>query len=82
LTTLADLSVTPSVTTGPITGSTKIYTEVDGLRIPLRRVRLSNGRHVDVMGPSTGKRIEAGMAEKATEFVDRGERIYLPVTEA
>jgi phosphomethylpyrimidine synthase len=52
LTTLADPSITPTVTTGPITGSAKIYTEVDGLRIPFRRVRLSDGRHVDLYDTS------------------------------
>ena len=45
---MTDVVVDPSVTTGPITGSTKIY--VDG--VPLRRVNLSNGDHLDVYDTS------------------------------
>ncbi|WP_433660138.1 phosphomethylpyrimidine synthase ThiC [Nocardia sp. CA-128927] len=41
-----------SVTTGPIEGSVKHYTEVDGLRIPVRRVNLTNGEHFDVYDTS------------------------------
>jgi phosphomethylpyrimidine synthase len=52
LTTLANPSIAPSVTTGPVNGSTKIYTEVEGLRIPFRRVRLSDGRHIDLYDTS------------------------------
>src|SRR5665213_1678273 len=42
------LSVDPSVTTGPITGSTKVY--IDG--VPFRRVNLSNGEHLDLYDTS------------------------------
>lgn len=45
-----------SVTTGPIEGSVKHYLEVDDLRIPVRRVNLTNGEHFDVYdtcGPYT-----------------------------
>ncbi|HET8643260.1 MAG TPA: phosphomethylpyrimidine synthase, partial [Pseudonocardiaceae bacterium] len=52
MTSLADRSITPLVTTGPITGSTKIYTEVAGMRVPARRVHLSNGEHVDLYDTS------------------------------
>jgi phosphomethylpyrimidine synthase len=38
-------------------------------------------RYAEEHGLSTVDAIEAGMAEKAGEFVERGERIYLPVTE-
>jgi phosphomethylpyrimidine synthase len=41
-----------SVTTGPIEGSTKHYQEVDDLRIPVRRVNLTNGEHFDVYDTS------------------------------
>jgi phosphomethylpyrimidine synthase len=40
--------VDPSVTTGPIAGSTKIYR--DG--VPFRRVNLSNGEHLDLYDTS------------------------------
>ena len=40
--------VDASVTTGPITGSTKIY--VDG--VPFRRVNLTNGEHLDLYDTS------------------------------
>ncbi|GAB1514772.1 phosphomethylpyrimidine synthase ThiC [Actinophytocola sp. KF-1] len=56
MTALDDRSVRPSVTTGPITGSRKVYREVDGLRVPFRRVDLTNGEHVelyDTSGPYT-----------------------------
>src|SRR5215204_5734470 len=52
MTSLADRTIAPQVTTGPITGSTKVYTEVDGLRVPGRRVHLSNGEHVDLYDTS------------------------------
>lgn len=41
-----------SVTTGPIEGSAKHYREVDGLRIPVRRIDLTDGRHFDVYDTS------------------------------
>ncbi|PXX65193.1 hydroxymethylpyrimidine synthase [Nocardia tenerifensis] len=41
-----------TVTTGPIEGSVKHYTEVDGLRIPVRRVNLTNGEHFDLYDTS------------------------------
>jgi phosphomethylpyrimidine synthase len=60
MTALADRSISPSVTTGPIAGSTKIYREVDGMRVPFRRVALSNGEHVDLYdtsGPYTDENV-------------------------
>ncbi|HEY0636350.1 MAG TPA: phosphomethylpyrimidine synthase ThiC [Pseudonocardiaceae bacterium] len=59
MTALEDRSVTPTVTTGPIAGSSKVYREVDGLRVPFRRIGLSNGEHLDVYdtsGPYTDDR--------------------------
>ncbi|AYY15583.1 phosphomethylpyrimidine synthase ThiC [Actinobacteria bacterium YIM 96077] len=41
------------MTTGPITGSRKVYTTTDdGLQIPARRIELSNGEHFDVYDTS------------------------------
>ncbi|MGH3771201.1 MAG: phosphomethylpyrimidine synthase ThiC, partial [Pseudonocardiaceae bacterium] len=46
-------TVQPAVTTGPITGSRKVYREVgDGLRVPARRVDLTNGAHLDLYDTS------------------------------
>jgi phosphomethylpyrimidine synthase len=53
MTALDDRTVTPSVTTGPIQGSHKVYVEgPDGLRVPVRRVELTNGEHFDVYDTS------------------------------
>ncbi|MEV6319863.1 phosphomethylpyrimidine synthase ThiC [Nocardia sp. NPDC051787] len=41
-----------SVTTGPIEGSVKHYLEVGDLRIPVRRINLTNGEHFDVYDTS------------------------------
>ncbi|MFD4404030.1 phosphomethylpyrimidine synthase ThiC [Nocardia sp. NPDC058499] len=41
-----------SVTTGPIEGSVKHYRDVDGLRIPVRRIALTNGENFDVYDTS------------------------------
>ncbi|MEV8378578.1 phosphomethylpyrimidine synthase ThiC [Kribbella sp. NPDC056861] len=43
-------SVRPNVTTGPISGSEKIYTSE--LRVPQRRVNLTNGEHFDLYDTS------------------------------
>ncbi|MGQ4597048.1 phosphomethylpyrimidine synthase ThiC [Nocardia sp. R6R-6] len=50
----SDGSSTPvdSVTTGPIEGSVKHYLEVDDLRIPVRRINLTNDEHFDVYDTS------------------------------
>ncbi|MFF0143890.1 hydroxymethylpyrimidine synthase [Amycolatopsis sulphurea] len=48
-----DRAITPSVTTGPITGSRKIHHRTEsGLRVPARRIDLSNGEHFDVYDTS------------------------------
>ncbi|KZB87754.1 phosphomethylpyrimidine synthase [Amycolatopsis regifaucium] len=46
-------NITPTVTTGPITGSHKVYHQTEsGLRVPARRIDLSNGEHFDVYDTS------------------------------
>jgi phosphomethylpyrimidine synthase len=54
LTTLENArNITPTVTTGPITGSHKVYHQTEsGLRVPARRIDLSNGEHFDVYDTS------------------------------
>ncbi|EHR63369.1 phosphomethylpyrimidine synthase ThiC [Saccharomonospora cyanea] len=45
--------VSPSITTGPITGSHKVYhATASGLHVPARRIELSNGEHFDVYDTS------------------------------
>ncbi|MFW0783159.1 phosphomethylpyrimidine synthase ThiC [Gordonia sp. CPCC 206044] len=56
-----------AVTTGPIQGSDKHYLDVDHLRVPQRRISLTNGDHLDVYdtsGPYTDS--------SATIDVERG----------
>jgi phosphomethylpyrimidine synthase len=45
-------TVHTAVTTGPIEGSSKHYVESDSLRIPLRRVTLTNGEQLDLYDTS------------------------------
>ncbi|MCK2237900.1 MULTISPECIES: phosphomethylpyrimidine synthase ThiC [unclassified Crossiella] len=53
MTALADRNVRPTVTTGPIEGSSKVYVEgPEGLQVPFRRVGLTNGEHLDVYDTS------------------------------
>ncbi|MGH3938461.1 MAG: phosphomethylpyrimidine synthase ThiC [Pseudonocardiaceae bacterium] len=53
MTTLHDRAIEPAVTTGPITGSRKVYKEVrDRLAVPVRRVDLTNGEHFDLYDTS------------------------------
>lgn len=63
------------LTTGPIEGSTKHYANVDGLRVPQRRINLTNGEHLDVYdtsGPYTDSTavidVEAGLARTRDEW--------------
>jgi phosphomethylpyrimidine synthase len=45
--------IQPKVTTGPITGSSKVYHHTEsGLRVPVRRVALTNGDHFDAYDTS------------------------------
>jgi phosphomethylpyrimidine synthase len=81
----ASVTVDPSVTTGPIAGSTKIYQELDGMagaRVPFRRVNLSNGEHLDLYdtsGPYTdpGAVIDlaAGLPPRPGVVRDRGTQL-------
>ncbi|GAC57011.1 phosphomethylpyrimidine synthase [Gordonia hirsuta DSM 44140 = NBRC 16056] len=48
----ADDVAAGAVTRGPIAGSTKHYLHVDHLRIPQRRVHLTNGEHLDLYDTS------------------------------
>ena len=53
MTALHDRTIKPAVTTGPITGSRKVYREAgDGLQVPVRRVDLTNGAHFDLYDTS------------------------------
>jgi phosphomethylpyrimidine synthase len=49
---LRDATIKPAVTTGPITGSRKVYRQVGDLRVPARRVELTNGEHIDLYDTS------------------------------
>ncbi|OBK70700.1 phosphomethylpyrimidine synthase ThiC [Mycobacterium sp. 1274761.0] len=71
-------SIDPSITTGPITGSTKIYRH----GVPFRRVNLTNGEHLDLYdtsGPYTDPdaRIDlaAGLPPRAGVVTDRGTQL-------
>ncbi|WP_063044907.1 phosphomethylpyrimidine synthase ThiC [Nocardia pseudovaccinii] len=68
-----------SVTTGPIEGSVKHYQEVDELRIPVRRINLTNGEHFDVYdtsGPYTDDTasidLEAGLPKLRDSWTKPG----------
>ncbi|KJX75743.1 phosphomethylpyrimidine synthase ThiC [Mycobacterium lepromatosis] len=78
----------PSITTGPITGSSKVYRVVaspDGessLRIPFRRVHLSTGAHFDLYdtsGPYTDPdaviNMTAGLPARPGVIRDRGTQL-------
>ncbi|MCP2621842.1 phosphomethylpyrimidine synthase ThiC [Mycolicibacterium smegmatis] len=80
--------VTPTVTTGPITGSTKAYREVEHpgvdvpLRVPFRRVHLSDGDHLDLYdtsGPYTDTDavidLDAGLTPRPGVVRDRGTQL-------
>lgn len=79
---MTDLFVDPSVTTGPITGSTKVYREIDGMRVPFRRVNLTNGEHVDLYdtsGPYTDDDavidLNTGLPPRPNVIHDRGTQL-------
>ncbi|GAA1594854.1 phosphomethylpyrimidine synthase ThiC [Kribbella sancticallisti] len=72
--TTIDNSVRPTVTTGPISGSEKIYT--GDLRVPSRRVNLTNGEHFDLYdtsGPYTDATaeidVQAGLPAVRREWI-------------
>src|SRR3954447_23565960 len=75
---MTEIVVDPSVTTGPIVGSTKIY--VDG--VPFRRVNLSNGEHLDLYdtsGPYTDPKavidLQAGLPPRPGVVRDKGTQL-------
>jgi phosphomethylpyrimidine synthase len=79
-------TVDPSVTIGPITGSTKVYREInhDGatMRVPFRRVNLTNGEHLDLhdtSGPYTDDAavidLTSGLPPRPGVRADRGTQL-------
>ena len=82
---MSAVSVDPSVTTGPIAGSTKIYRDlggVPGARVPFRRVNLSNGEHLDLYdtsGPYTDPdatiNLNQGLRPRPGVVRDRGTQL-------
>jgi phosphomethylpyrimidine synthase len=78
MTALDDRTVSPSVTTGPIQGSHKVYLEgPDGIRVPVRRVDLTNGEHFDLYdtsGPYTDADattdVRAGLPKTRQAWID------------
>lgn len=72
-----------TVTTGPITGSTKVFRELPGgARVPFRRVHLSNGEHLDLYdtsGPYTDDTavidLAAGLPARPGVVRDRGTQL-------
>lgn len=80
--------VNPAVTTGPVVGSHKVYS--GELRVPFRRVELSNGEHVDLYdtsGPYTEESaavdVRAGLYRRRAGWIDgRDHRTQLASAEA
>ena len=83
---MTDLSVDPTVTTGPIAGSVKVYTDLDGpargLRVPFRRVSTADGEHLDLYdtsGPYTDPHaaidLRAGLPPRPGVVTDRGTQL-------
>jgi phosphomethylpyrimidine synthase len=89
VTALDDRSVKPSVTTGPISGSHKVYRKVgEGVRVPFRRVELTNGDHVDLYdtsGPYTDDNatidVHSGLPRLRADWVGRREPVNGAVTQ-
>ncbi|WP_199441122.1 phosphomethylpyrimidine synthase ThiC [Umezawaea beigongshangensis] len=89
MTALDDRSVRPSVTTGPISGSRKVYRDAgDGVRVPFRRVDLTNGEHVDLYdtsGPYTDESatidVHSGLAPLRAPWIAAREPINGAVTQ-
>ncbi|RAV18399.1 phosphomethylpyrimidine synthase [Mycolicibacterium sp. GF69] len=82
---MTHVTIDPSVTTGPIAGSTKIYRDLDevpGAKVPFRRVNLSNGEHLDLYdtsGPYTDPTVDldlqAGLPPRPGVVCDRGTQL-------
>src|SRR6201986_2873171 len=77
------VTIEPSVTTGPIAGSSKAYCEVEGgARVPFRRVNLSTGDHFDLYdtsGPYTDPDavidLKSGLPPRPGVVRDRGTQL-------
>src|ERR1700744_3907150 len=85
---MTDLAIEPTVTTGPIAGSQKVYRDVEGApdgppaKVPFRRVNLSNGEHLDLYdtsGPYTDSDaaidVTAGLPPRPGVVRDRGTQL-------
>ena len=80
---MTDLFVDPTVTIGPIAGSTKAYRDLpDGARVPFRRITQGNGEHLDLYdtsGPYTDPRatidLHAGLPPRPGIVRDRGTQL-------
>ncbi|WNV81964.1 phosphomethylpyrimidine synthase ThiC [Umezawaea sp. Da 62-37] len=89
MTALDDRSVRPSVTTGPISGSRKVYRDAgEGVRVPFRRVELTNGEHVDLYdtsGPYTDSNatidVHSGLGELRADWLAAREPVDGAVTQ-
>jgi len=89
VTALDDRSVRPSVTTGPISGSRKVYRDAgEGVRVPFRRVELTNGEHVDLYdtsGPYTDSTatidVHSGLPKLRADWVSAREPVNGAVTQ-
>src|SRR5438105_14457147 len=78
-------TVEPTVTTGPIAGSSKVYRALDGVpgaRVPFRRVNLSTGDHFDLYdtsGPYTDPDaaidLKSGLPPRPGVVRDRGTQL-------
>ncbi|RZS41113.1 phosphomethylpyrimidine synthase [Herbihabitans rhizosphaerae] len=88
MTALDDRSVRPTVTTGPISGSSKEYKEIHGVRVPFRRVHLTNGEHVDLYdtsGPYTDDTahidVHSGLSPLRADWIAEREPVNGAVTQ-
>ena len=82
---------TPNVTTGPLTGSRKIYSAPEGhadLRVPLREIALTNGSSFqvyDTSGPYTDADaaidVQRGLPPLRAPWIEVRRRAGLPVTQ-
>jgi len=89
VTALDDRSVRPSVTTGPISGSRKVYRDAgEGVRVPFRRVELTNGEHVDLYdtsGPYTDSNatidVHSGLPRLRADWISAREPVNGAVTQ-
>ncbi|GEL17058.1 phosphomethylpyrimidine synthase ThiC [Pseudonocardia asaccharolytica] len=89
LSSLQDTTVRPTITTGPIHGSHKAHLDgPDGIRVPVRRVELSNGEHHDVYDTSgpyteTGAQfdVRAGLPRLRAPWISAREPVGGAVTQ-